>query len=96
MYPHSLQAPVATLLSTLSLSLRARKPEGAVAPLSLLTPDQWGLLRSINVRSPVSVLVPGHFADMRYLLEEHLIALHRTQVWITMRGMESLWYHRLH
>jgi hypothetical protein len=96
MYPHSLQAPVATLLSTLSLSLRSRASNDDVAASSPLTPEQWGLLRSINLRSPVSVLVPGHFEDMRRLLEEHLIALRRTQVWITMRGMESLWYHRLH
>jgi hypothetical protein len=96
MYPHSLQAPVATLLSTLSRSLRSRAPDTAVAPVSLLTPEQWGLLRSINVRSPVSVLASGHFEDMRRLLEEHLVALQRTHVLITMRGMESLWYHRLH
>jgi hypothetical protein len=83
-------------LSTLSLSLRARAADDAAAPLSVLTPNQWVLLRNINVRSPVSVFVPGHFSDMRRLLEEHLIALRRTQVWITMRGMESLWYHRLH
>lgn len=96
MYPHSLQAPVATLLSTLSLSRRPRAAGHAQAPPAQLTPDQWGLLRSINLRSPVCVLVPGHFEDMRRLLEQHLIALRRTQVWITMRGMESLWYHRLH
>lgn len=96
MYPHSLQAPVATLLSTLSRSLRSQGPDDDLVPLHLLTPDQWGLLRSINQRSPVSVLVPGHFEDMRRLLEEHLVALRRTHVRITMRGMESLWYHRLH
>jgi hypothetical protein len=96
MYPHSLQAPVATLLSTLSLSLRSRASNDDAASSSPLTPEQWALLRSINLHSPVSVLVRGHFEDMRRLLEEHLIALRRTQVWITMRGMESLWYHRLH
>lgn len=96
MFQHSLQAPVAALMSTLSLSLRARSPDDSQPSPSSLTPDQWTLLRNINQRSPVSVLVPGHFADMRCLLEEHLIALRRTQVWITMRGMESLWYHRMH
>ncbi|MHA6204338.1 hypothetical protein ACXU4B_07940 [Dyella soli] len=95
MYPHSLQAPVASLMAALSVALQAPAPDHT-APPSLLTPDQWVLLRSIRVRSPVSVLVPGHFADMRHLLEQHLIALSRTQVCITMRGMESLWYHRLH
>jgi hypothetical protein len=62
----------------------------------MLTPFQWELLRGIDIRCPVAMDAIGHFDDLRCLIETKLVMLSRTQVRLTPRGIEALWYHRLH
>ncbi|WP_430387526.1 hypothetical protein [Dyella sp. 20L07] len=61
-----------------------------------LTAAQWTLLRGINLSCPVSVDAIGHFGDIRSLLEQKLVMLRRAKVWVTLPGIEALWYHQMH